>query len=153
MRCEGCAMWAECMWCGWRLRLGCQDSGLHFKLNMNRWKDLTHDAWMAQSFRALMTTMMCVPWRLAWRWRRWELDGLACLDGWQGLWMKVYWKIIGYIFVNNVCMESAAICEDRLQTICREGLLVGLLLHEGDVETRGIHLSAVRLRDSAQSVM
>lgn len=51
-------------------------------------------------------------------------------------------------------MESAAICEDRLQTICREGVLVGLLLHEGDVETRGgIHLSAVRLRDSAQSVM
>ncbi len=34
-------------------------------------------------------------------------------------------------------MESAAICEDRLQTICREGVLVGLLLHEGDVETRG----------------
>ena len=58
-----------------------------------------------------------------------------------------------YIFVNNVCMESAAICEDRLQTICREGVLVGLLLHEGDVETRGIHLSAVRLRNSAQSVM
>lgn len=47
-------------------------------------------------------------------------------------------------------MESAAICEDRLQTICREGVLVGLLLHEGDVETRGIHLSSVRLRDSAQ---
>lgn len=50
-------------------------------------------------------------------------------------------------------MESAAICEDRLQTICREGVLVGLLLHEGDAGTRGTLLSAVRLRDSAQSVM
>ncbi len=36
-------------------------------------------------------------------------------------------------------MESAAICEDRLQTICREGVLVGLLLHMKVMLEQGGH--------------